>query len=88
MIALWFLAGGAIEALNMVTRKHFVENAHTRGTGAFAAFFIGGLLLRMAATAGVLALAFRHSFASGMMALMGYLVGRWITIMWLHRRRA
>ena len=88
MIVLWFLAGGAAEVLNMLTRKWFVERAPALGTSFVAVLFIGGFFLRTVGTASVLALAFRHSVASGMAALVGYLVGRWSTVWWVHRRRA
>jgi hypothetical protein len=86
MIVLWFLAGGAVEVLNMFTRKWFVERAPALGTGSVAVLFLAGVLLRVSGTALVLALGFRHSVASGAAALVGYLVGRWCTVWWVHRR--
>ena len=88
MIVLWFLAGGAIELLNMLTRKWFVEKAPALGMGFVAVLFVGGVLLRITGTALVLALGFRHSVASGAAALVGYFVGRWSTVWWVHRHSA
>jgi hypothetical protein len=84
MIVLWFLAGGAVEALNALTRKWSVEQMQSR-TQAIG-LLIGGLLVRLAISALVLALAFRYSVLAGFMAFLGYWICRWIMIGWLHRR--
>jgi hypothetical protein len=84
MTALWFLAGGAVEVLNTLTRKWSVDRMHSP-TPAVALIF-GGLLFRLAGTALILALAFRSSVASGLMAFAGYWLCRWIMIGWVNRR--
>ena len=84
MIALWFLAGAAIEVLNTLIRCWSIERA--RHPARTFALITGGLLFRLLATALVLMLAFRHSPISGMMALVGYWVFRWVMIGWVNRR--
>lgn len=84
MIALWFLAGGAIEVLNTLMRCWSIEQV--RHPARAFALMAGGLLFRLVATALVLMLAFRHSPISGLMALVGYWICRWIMIGWVKRR--
>lgn len=83
MIALWFLAGCAAEALNALTRKWSVE--HLGGSAWALAAFVGFWALRLGGTVLVLVLAFRHAAASGMAALVGYLVCRWVVIWRINR---
>jgi hypothetical protein len=83
MIALWFLAGSAAEVLNTLSRKWAVE--HLQGSVWSLATFVGFWTLRLGGTALVLVLAFRHAASSGLAALIGYLVCRWIAIWWINR---
>ena len=85
MIVLWFLAGCAVETLNMLTRWRFVERLHLHDPRLAIAWFIGGFLFRQVSVALVLFLAFRHSFGSGIPAFAGYWICRWI---WVWRTHA
>jgi hypothetical protein len=84
MIALWFLAGGAVEVLNTLVRAWSV--GQLRSPERVAALVTGGLLIRLLGTALVLAFAFRQGFASGIAAFAGYYTFRWIMIAWVNRR--
>jgi hypothetical protein len=84
MIVLWFLAGCAVEVLNVLSRVWSVERISSPAPAV--GLVVGSLLLRLAGTALVLALAFRHSVASGLMAFAGYWICRWIAIEWANRR--
>ena len=59
MIALWFLAGSAAEVLNTLSRRWSVD--HLQGSLWSLATFVGFWVLRLAGTALVLMLAFRHA---------------------------
>ena len=83
MVVLWFVLGAGVEVLNTLTRKWSVERLQSR---AGAARIVGGFVLRTAGTAVLLMLAFRHSVASGVAGLMGYLICRWAMIWWINRR--
>ena len=80
---LWFLAGAAIEVLNAFTRKWSVERLHDRVS---AAWVVGSVSVRLIGTAVLLMLAFRSSVLSGVAALMGYMVCRWVMIWWINRQ--
>ena len=73
---LWFLAGVAIEAFNAWTRWKSAEQLAPDRRARAVGWFAGGFVLRVVLTAGVLALAFRHSFVSGLLAWLGYYVCR------------
>jgi hypothetical protein len=83
MIALWFLAGSAAEVLNTLSRRWSVD--HLQGSLWSLVTFVGFWALRLAGTALVLMLAFRHAAVSGLAALVGYLVCRWVVIWWISR---
>ena len=83
IVVLWFLAGAAAEALNMLSRRWTVGRL---GQASAVGWVIGGFLVRLVGTAVVLVLAFRHSAAGGAAALSGYLIARWVTLAWLNRR--
>ena len=83
MVVLWFMAGAGIEVLNTFTRKWSVDRMQSR---VGAAWIAGGVILRLAGTAVLLMLAFRHSLASGVAGLVGYLICRWVMIWWIDRR--
>jgi len=83
LAGLWFLAGVVVEVLNTVSRKLSVDRLED---AASAGWILAGFFLRLGVTAGILALAFRHTAASGAAALIGYLSCRWMMIWWLHRR--
>ncbi len=85
MIVLWFLVGGAVEALNALTRRWFVERLHSYGPSLAITLFVGGYLFRLVSMAFALLLAFRHSFGSGLTAFAGYWICRWI---WIWRTHA
>jgi hypothetical protein len=80
--ALWFAAGAAVEVLNTFTRKWTVE--HLRGLPSMGWLMLG-IAFRLALTAIVLMLAFRHAAVSGIGALAGYLICRWAMIWWINR---
>jgi hypothetical protein len=82
-VVLWFVLGAGVEVLNTLTRKWSVERLQSR---AGAVWIVGGVVLRTAGTAVLLMLAFRHSAASGMAGLVGYLICRWVMIWWINRR--
>jgi hypothetical protein len=68
--------------LNAITRKWTVE----RLQGLFTlGWLLVGIGFRLAFTAVVLMLAFRHDAAYGLSSLVGYLVGRWVMIWWINR---
>ena len=83
MVVLWFLAGAGIEVLNTLTRKWSVERVQSRGS---ATWIVGGVVLRTVGTAVLLMLAFRHSVASGVAGLVGYLICRWVMIWWINHK--
>ena len=78
---LWFLAGASVEVLNTFTRKWTVGRLPS---AVSVGWITGGLLFRLAVTAGILVLAFRDSVGSGAAALAGYMLCRWATIWWIH----
>jgi hypothetical protein len=79
---LWFLAGAAVEVLNTLARKWTVDRLQdTVPVG----WITGGFVLRLVVTSGILVLAFRHEATSGVAALAGYLLCRWVMIWWIHR---
>ena len=83
MVILWFLAGAAIEVLNTLTRRWSVDRLHNWASMGWIA---GGLVFRLATTSVILMLGFRHRPSSGVAALMGYLVCRWVMIWRIHRQ--
>ena len=83
IVALWFLAGAAVEVLNMLTRKWTVERL---GGHLLVGWVVGGYILRLGLTSAVLVLGFRHQAVSGVAALLGYLCSRWAMVVWVHRR--
>ena len=76
IIGLWFLAGAAAELFNAWTRRLLVERLDPERRARSVGWFVGGFVVRVVLTAGVLALAFRYGLASGLTALMGYYVCR------------
>lgn len=83
---LWFLAGVATEVFNAWTRHLLVGKLDPERRARAVGWFAGGFAVRVVLTAGVLALAFRNGFASGMMALLGYYVCRAAVTWWLTGR--
>jgi hypothetical protein len=83
LVALWFLAGVAVEVLNTAFRKWSVDRLES---AASIGWVLAGFFVRIGITAGILTLAFRHSVASGVAALLGYLSCRWVMVWWLHHR--
>jgi hypothetical protein len=77
---LWFLAGVAIELANAWTRRLVVAKLEPERWARSMGWFAGGFVVRVVSTAGVLALAFRHSFASGLLALLGYYLCRTVVV--------
>jgi hypothetical protein len=86
IVGLWFVAGAAIEVLNAWTRRWAAEQLAPERRAASVGWFVGGFVLRVVLTAGVLVLAFRHSLASGLAAWLGYYVCRMVLIGRLSRR--
>jgi hypothetical protein len=80
--ALWFAAGAGAEVLNTITRKWTVERLQGFST---LGWLLVGIAFRLAFTAVVLMLAFRHDPAYGASALGGYLICRWVMIWWINR---
>jgi hypothetical protein len=85
-VVAWFFAGGAVELLNYVTRHWSVGRLGLEAQGRFLFGLLAGFVLRLGVTSVILLLAFRHSFVSGLAALMGYWICRWVVLLWLHRR--
>ncbi|MBN1642931.1 MAG: hypothetical protein JXA09_16970 [Anaerolineae bacterium] len=83
VVGLWFLAGAAIEILNALSRRWTVDRL---GQLSAVGWVIAGFVLRLAGTAAVLVLAFRHSARGGVAALIGYLAARWVALLWIHRQ--
>jgi hypothetical protein len=73
---LWFLAGAGIEVFNGWTRRWTAERLMPQQRARSVGWLAGGFFLRVVLTAGVLVLAFRHSFVSGLLAWLGYYVCR------------
>jgi hypothetical protein len=86
IVGLWVLAGAAVELFNAWTRRLVVGKLAPERRASSVGWFAGGFLVRVVLTAGVLALAFRHSLASGLMAFLGYYVCRTV-VMWREVRR-
>jgi hypothetical protein len=74
------LAGVVIELANAWTRRLVVAKLKSERRARSAGWFVGGFFVRVVSTAGVLALAFRHSFASGLLALLGYYLCRTVVV--------
>jgi hypothetical protein len=86
IVGLWFLAGAAIEVFNAWTRRWAAERMSPAKRAQSIGWFAGSFFLRVVLTAGVLFLAFRHGFVSGLLALVGYYVCRTILISRMSRR--
>jgi hypothetical protein len=86
VIGVWFLAGAAVEVLNAWTRRRMVDQLAPDRRMRSVGWLTGGFFLRVVLTAGVLVLAFRHSFASGLVAWLGYYVCRTVLVMRMSRR--
>lgn len=82
----WFLAGATIELFNAWTRCRTVAQLSPERRSHSVGWFAGGFVVRVVLTAGVLALAFRHSFVSGLLAWLGYYVCRTVVTWRLARR--
>jgi hypothetical protein len=85
MVFVWFLAGGGVEVLNASMRWWSIERlglharaGHARGLAVV--ILAGGYALRLGLTGLVLVFAFHHSALSGLAALVGYWICRWIMI--------
>lgn len=79
---LCFLAGVAVEASNMLTRKWSVDRLQEDPSSLW---LMSTLLIRLFGTAVVLLFAFRHSAASGLAGLAGSVLCRWAMIFWICR---
>jgi hypothetical protein len=86
LVGLWFLAGAAIELFNAWTRRRSAEGMSPEQKGRAVGWLALGFAVRVVLTAGVLVLAFRHSFVSGLLAWLGYYVCR-TAMMWRTARR-
>jgi len=86
LVGLWFLAGAAIEVFNAWTRRRSVDRLSPGQKGRAVGWFALGFAVRVVLTAGVLVLAFRHSFVSGLVAWLGYYICRTV-MMWRTARR-
>jgi hypothetical protein len=86
VVGLWFLAGAAIEVLNAWTRRLAAGQLTPGRRAGSVGWFVGGFFLRVILTAGVLVLAFRHNFVSGLLAWLGYYLCRMFLIWRLSRR--
>ena len=86
IVGLWFFAGAAVELFNAWTRRLVVERLAPERRARSLGWFAGGFVVRVVLTAGVLALAFRYSLASGLLALLGYYVCRMVVTWRLARR--
>ena len=86
VVGLWFLAGAAVEVFSAWTRYWTAQQLAPEQRARSVGWFVGGFFLRIALTAGVLVLAFRHSFVSGLVAWLGYYVCRNVLIFRLSRR--
>jgi len=86
IIVLWFLAGAVVELFNAWTRRRVVERLAPERRPRSVGWFMGGFVVRVMLTAGVLVLAFRDSLASGLMAFLGYYLCRTVVV-WREVRR-
>ena len=87
LAGLWFLAGAAIEVFNAWTRRWAAARLSPGGMRARSVgWFVGGFFVRVVLTAGVLVLALRHSFVSGIAAFAGYYLCRTVLAWRLARR--
>jgi hypothetical protein len=82
---LWFLAGCGVEVVNTFLRQWSVHAIGLRNPTYVFGGIIGGFLIRLAGTAVILLLAFRHNLLSGMAALVGYWVCRGAMVWWMNR---
>jgi hypothetical protein len=80
IIVAWFLAGSAAEVLNSRVRRWSVERLGFYKRRLVLLWFVAGLVLRLALTVFVLVLAFRHDLVSGVAALVGYWICRWVMV--------
>ena len=85
MVLVWFLIGGSVEVLNALTRWWSVERLGLHARGLSMTILVGGYVLRLGLTGLVLVLAFRHGVLSGVAALVGYWVCRWVAIWRINR---
>jgi hypothetical protein len=86
MIALWFLAGCAVEGLNTWVRKWNVGALGAHSAARVWPGLILGFVFRLVGTAMVLVFAFRCGLACGVAALLGYWLCRWVIVWRIHRR--
>lgn len=86
VVGLWFLGGAAIELFNAWTLDRTARQLEPGRKSRAVGWFLGGFVVRVVLTAGVLALAFRHSFVAGLLAWLGYYVCRTIVTWRLARR--
>jgi hypothetical protein len=82
---LWFLAGCGVEVANTLLRHWSVHAIGLQSPTLVFGGIIGGFLIRLAGTAAILLLAFRHDPLSGMAALVGYWVCRGAMVWWMNR---
>ena len=80
MVLVWFVAGSIVEVLNALMRWWSVGRLSPDARGLSMAIFTGGFVLRLGLTGLVLLMAFRHSVLSGVAALVGFWICRWVMI--------
>ncbi len=83
MTLFWFLAGGMAELVNAFLRTKSVRLIDHRKPTRSVSIIAVGFVIRLAWTALIFGLALWDSPASGLAALIGYWLFRWIVIWWL-----
>jgi hypothetical protein len=92
MLVVWLLIGAAVEVLNSLLRHWSVarlglpKEYSLSGRRQSVFWLAVGFLLRVGVTSLILLLAFRQNIASGLAALVGYWICRWVMVWWVARR--
>jgi hypothetical protein len=86
MIAVWFVLGGMLGALNVWSQWWTIIHLHPAAPSAAMRLVIGGAVLRWSMVVGLLVAALRQSSVAGLLAFGGWWLARWIAVIWLNLR--
>lgn len=84
MTVLWLLAGGAVGAVNGLTRWWTVGRLRPGAPSHALSLVLGGALLRWALVAALLALALQRGIGPALLAFVGLWLSRWGTVIWFN----
>ena len=99
VVILWLLLGALAEVFNSASRHWSVARLSLPAGRALSAGYVvsdrrrsvirfaAGFVVRLAVTSLILVLAFRQGLSSGLAALVGYWICRWVMVWRVARRR-